>query len=181
MKFVVLAVMLASGTAYAQRWTDATADCIGNTGNNSGWTNKVEDADVDGDGRQDLVVFRAGEWNVRGTRNLAVLQVFHFGAAGDIPLLADFDGDGKIDFAVFRAGQWLVDTHRSGNADLTFGFGTANDKPLAVDWEGKRRAALIVFRDGQWLVSLQRDGKVSAETGFGTKGDVPIAVLMSKK
>jgi hypothetical protein len=33
-------------------------------------------ADVDGDGRQDLVIFRAGEWSVRGTRNLAVLQVF---------------------------------------------------------------------------------------------------------
>jgi len=159
---------------------DGNADLKVSFGGNDGDVPLI--ADVDGDGRQDLVIFRAGEWSVRGTRNVAVVQLFHFGTAGDIPLLADFDGDGKIDFAVFRAGQWLVDTHRNGKADLTLGFGAANDKPLAVEWDGKKgAAALVVFRDGHWLVSSQRDGKVAADIGFGAKGDIPIAVLPAKK
>ena len=138
-------------------------------------------ADVDGDGRADLVVFRAGEWDVRGTRNPAVTQIFHFGAAGDVPLLADFDGDGKIDFAVFRGGQWYVDTHRTGKADLSFAFGgVANERPLAAAWHGNGRAALVLFRDGAWYVSAQRDGKVSTEATFGTKGDIPVAVWLTK-
>lgn len=138
-------------------------------------------ADVDGDGRADLVVFRSGEWDVRGTRNPAITQIFHFGAAGDVPLLADFNGDGKVDFAVFRGGQWYVDTHRTGKADLTFAFGgVANERPLAADLQGSGQAALILFRDGDWYVSAQRDGKVSSQTTFGTKGDMPVAAWLSR-
>jgi hypothetical protein len=138
-------------------------------------------ADMDGDRKTDLIVFRSGEWDVRGTRNPAVTQILHFGAAGDLPVLADADGDGKVDLIVFRAGQWLVDTQRDGKTDLTFAFGgVAGERPLVANLQAGRPAALVLFRDGEWLVSEQRDGKVTDRFGFGASGDIPLALRATK-
>jgi len=137
--------------------------------------------DIDGDNRADLVIFRGGEWHVRGTRNLAVTQIVHFGLPGDVPLLADFDGDGKIDFAVFRAGHWYVDTNRDGKAELDFAFGgMAGERAIVGDWDLAGHAVPMLFRDGEWLVSAQHDGKVSARAVFGSKGDIPVAVSIAR-
>ena len=56
MRILTVAVLLGTaGVAHANKWTDATANCVGNTGTTTGWTNKVEIADVDGDSNADIV------------------------------------------------------------------------------------------------------------------------------
>src|SRR5947207_13483103 len=66
MRILVVAVVLGTSVsvAQAQRWTDATADCIGTT---AGWTNKVEVADVDGDGLVDILMANGGNYDTAGT------------------------------------------------------------------------------------------------------------------
>ena len=93
-------------------WHDVTAETIGTTAE---WTNKVELADVDGDGRVDILFANGGDYERAGTpvpsrvfRNVATgkwpeitTQVF-----GDALFLArvikvrDVDGDGYVDVFV---------------------------------------------------------------------------------
>jgi uncharacterized protein (TIGR03382 family) len=53
----------AAPTASAQLWTDVTAETIGDT---LEWTSKLELADVDGDGRVDLLFANGGNYNEPG-------------------------------------------------------------------------------------------------------------------
>jgi Viral BACON domain len=74
-------------------------------------------ADVDGDGISDQVVFRNGVWYVlpsTGKWKLGVDQgkldgknyfSLSFGKAGDIPITADFDGDKKADLGIVRLSE----------------------------------------------------------------------------
>lgn len=63
MRLIVL-VLCIPGLALAQTWQDATADCVGTTAQ---WTNKVEVADVDGDGHVDLLFANGGNYATAGT------------------------------------------------------------------------------------------------------------------
>jgi hypothetical protein len=60
---IVLLVALTTGEAAAQKWQDATANCIGTTAQ---WTNKVEVADIDGDGKVDLLLANGGNYSSKG-------------------------------------------------------------------------------------------------------------------
>jgi len=79
-------------------------------------------ADFDGDGTNDIAVFRPsnGLWAVRGGGN------YYFGGSGDQPMPGDYDGDGTVDIAIFRPsnGLWAV---RGG--DRVY-FGGPTDQPI---------------------------------------------------
>ena len=70
-------------------------------------------ADIDGDGRNDVTVFRAatGQWFVRYS-SLAFngSGVLQWGEPGDLPITLDFDGDGKTELTVNRpsTGAWFI-------------------------------------------------------------------------
>ncbi len=65
MRIVVVAVvMTCSVNAWAERWQDATQSCIGDT---LQWTNKVEVADVDGDGLVDILMANGGDYSTPGS------------------------------------------------------------------------------------------------------------------
>jgi hypothetical protein len=64
--------------------------------------------DFNGDGVDELGVYRAGRWHVDsdGNRRLdAHDKLFELGGPNDLPVVADFDGDGIDDPAVYRDGQ----------------------------------------------------------------------------
>ncbi len=61
-------------------------------------------ADFNGDGTNDIGVYRGGLWAVRNVTRL------YFGGAADDPVPGDYNGDGVMDFGLFLAasGRWAV-------------------------------------------------------------------------
>jgi len=134
-------------------------------------------ADMDADGKADLVIFRGGVWYVSTNRDGVVTQSYGFGGPGDIPLIADVNGDGRNDLIVYRSGTWYVCySPCSGVAGDVFNYGgVAGDVPLVARWKpGDSGAALIIFRNGLWYISTQRDGTTQYTYGLGAPGDVPL-------
>ena len=122
----------------------------------------VTAADFNGDGRDDIAVFRpaTGLWAVRN------LGRVYYGRAGDIPSAGDYDGDGIADVAVFRPGNglWAVRDH------TRFYFGATGDIPVPGDYTGAGSASAAIFQQGsgRWAV------RGLTRVYFGVEGDLPV-------
>ncbi len=140
----------------------------------------VVPADYDGDGKDDLAVFRyvfgskeAGVWHILQSLSGAVKSVA-FGLPDDRLVPADYDGDGKADIAVFRPsnGFWYILGSRDGfRAEQ---FGALTDKPTPADYDGDGKTDIAVFRpsNGTWYLQQSREG--FAAHVFGFPDDIPI-------
>jgi len=109
----MLAAILASPPAAAALWLEATDTTIGVTAE---WSNKVELADINGDGLVDILFANGGNYNSAGEpqQNRAFLNqgpgmpfldasTDVFGDTGDLARaikVADFNGDGVVDIIV---------------------------------------------------------------------------------
>ena len=84
--------------------------------------------DFDGDGKDDLAVYRPSDriWYVN--QSTAGFTASQFGLSTDTPTAADYDGDGKADISVFRDGTWYW-MRSSDNTFATGITGQANDIP----------------------------------------------------
>jgi len=124
MRILVVAVVVlgGSGSAAAQRWQDATADCLGTTAQ---WTNKVEVADVDGDGLVDILLANGGDyasagtpeptrvwkntggWDAAGSHcsEISAEALGGFTGFSRVIKAADLDGDGDLDLVTGGAFQ----------------------------------------------------------------------------
>lgn len=141
--------------------------------------------DYDGDGIQDLAVFRpsAGDWFTRkiyldNCGPMDCITQIHFGSPGDIPATGDFDADGKSDRAVFRPseGNWYI---LFANGSWTgLHFGQNGDLPVTGDYDddGKSDVAVIRRENGHltWYILQSSNNQfVGIQFGLNTDKAVP--------
>ena len=76
-------------------------------------TSCLDVADLNGDGIEEIAVYRAGTWliDINGNRQLDAADMnFEMGETGDIPIVGDWDGDGIDEPGLYRESQ--VDQER---------------------------------------------------------------------
>ena len=142
--------------------------------------------DFDGDGRDDLAVWRAGNpfsagfWILQSSTNTLRLEIF--GQTGDNPgLVGDWDGDGKADPAVYRENAvgsqsyfYYRASNNNPNGNITFvPWGRTADKPMRGDFDGDGRLDAAVFRPGNsvWYI-FQSSNSQSRYDYFGSPTDI---------
>jgi Calx-beta domain/FG-GAP-like repeat len=137
--------------------------------------------DFDGDGRNDLSVFRPnddgaghGRWYILGSLDAAVTQQF-FGLSTDIIVSADYNGDGKKEIAVFRPsiGDWFI--FQGGQTFNRIHWGQNGDLPVPGDYDYDGKADLAVFRPSNtiWYIRKSSNGQVIAQQ-WGLSTDKPV-------
>lgn len=140
------------GPAPAQDWGDANTDF-------------PTPGDYDGDGKDDLALFRnsgvAGAdtfFLIFRSSNSTFLGV-RWGVTGDRPIARDYDGDGITDMAVFRDGAspgnptfWYIRQSAAGFVQRSVQWGTTGDgvnnfdTPVPGDYDGDGKFDLAVYR-----------------------------------
>jgi hypothetical protein len=120
----------------AALWTDATADTIGTTAE---WSNKVEIADVTGDGRPDILFANGGDYESPGEPE--PLRVFDNGSGGFSEVTTDIFGEARFLSRVVK----VADVDGDDDADIVVGgtyatptrlYRGAGDGTYAQDAEG---------------------------------------------
>jgi hypothetical protein len=86
-------------------------------------------ADYDGDGKNDIAVYRGGLWIILRSSDGGV-TVMGWGGVQDMVVPADYDGDGRTDIAVYRDGLWLIWRSSDGMQTVVGWGGLAQDIPL---------------------------------------------------
>ena len=131
--------------------------------------------DFDGDGKQDLAVYRASNqtWYIRNSSDSQQRFVV-FGLSTDKFIPADYDGDGKTDIAVFRSGIWYI--LKSSNGQILYQtFGQTGDQTVPADYDGDGKTDIAVFRPNNnfWYI-LPSASSIAQYAQFGQTGDVAV-------
>lgn len=126
--------------------------------------------DFDGDGKDDVSVYRNGTWFL--LNSLTGFSSVSFGLATDKTVAGDYDGDNKTDVAVFRNGAWIV-LNSATNAVSITNFGTTGDIPMVGDYDGDNKSDYAVFRAGNWYILGSTAG--FSAVSFGISTDKPVS------
>lgn len=144
------------------------------------WTDIVLRCDWNGDGFDDVGIYRHGTFflfndNIATTPHFAT---FAFGNSyGDVPVCGDFDGDGKDTVGVFRTGVfYLRNANSAGPAQGIVYFGSVSAVPVIGDWDGDGYDTPGVHQDLEFhLTNSNIRPRTDSRFGFGDMGDVPLA------
>ena len=109
--------------------------------------------DWNGDGVDDVGVFRNGQFFLRQPRAIVNPIVVKFGQSGDLAVVGDWNGDDIDTPGVFRpsTGQFLLTNSPNINNSspsggiITFA-GQSGDKPVAGDWNGDGLDTVGIYR-----------------------------------
>lgn len=188
--------LLRGSTAQTKVWYIQPNGGAANSGNQVMTWGLPDDREVpedyDGDGRDDIAVWRAtsanqgrGFFYIFRSSNNSFLEV-QFGTVGDDPtVVADYDGDNIADPAVYRmttsaaplpcgpnAGVWYY--RPSATPAIGFRYicwGGAGDKPAPGDYDGDNRADAAVFRPNPGIFFVAKSSGGTEAVPFGASGD----------
>jgi hypothetical protein len=162
----------------------------------SNFPHGVAVADVNGDGRPDLVVANSSDNSVgvllnttpagSGTVSFAAKQTFAVGTAPFGVAVGDFNGDGRPDVAVInqldKTVSVLLNTTAAGAGTATFAgqqtfaTGTSPDEVAVADLDGDGRPDLVVTNAGSSSVSVQLNTTAVGATTLSFAGQQTFAV-----
>ncbi len=141
--------------------------------------------DYDGDGKQDLFLYRPGSgnaWVIRSNGDGSFPAVFASSngiagydmlSASDRALVLDYNGDGKQDLFLYRPGAgaaWVARSNGDGSFTAVYASSkgiagydllSASDRALAFDYNGDGKQDLFVYRPGAgtaWVLRSNGDG-----------------------
>jgi hypothetical protein len=149
-------------------------------------TDRPVPGDWNGDGIEQISVFRNGVWyfdvNGNGIWDSGIDTSTVFGLSSDIPVVGDWTGSGSSQVGVFRNGTWYLDVNGNGaldaGIDAVASFGQAGDIPVVGDWNGDGTTQVGVFRNGTWYLDANGNGAWDAGIDivgtFGSGSDIPI-------
>jgi hypothetical protein len=132
------------------------------------------DVDFDGDGRNDIGVYRDGMWFIIRSLDGGGTTTGWGGLPQDIPVPGDYDGDGRTDVAYYRDGTWFILRSSNGGVMATGWGGLPQDIPVPGDYDGDGKTDMAVYRDGTWFILRSFDGGVTATEWGGLPQDVPV-------
>jgi len=157
--------------------------------------------DYDGDGKQDLLLYRPGSGavfvahsNGDGTFTATYAQGdpgsgiagYDLRSQKDRILAFDYDGDGKDDLLLYRPGSGAAFVaHSNGNGTFTatyaqgdpgngiagFDLRSPNDVVFAFDYNGDRKQDLALYRPGTGAISIARSNGNGSFTAVYSQGD----------
>jgi hypothetical protein len=137
--------------------------------------------DYDGDGRDQIAVFRRGVWFILDEEGGA--HTFFWGTEGDLAVPKDYDGDGTDDIAIFRPadGNWFIINSGSASSDVStitnVQWGLPGDIPVPADWsktlDGKADFGVYRPQFGLWLTRDIETDEIQLEQ-WGLPGHVPV-------
>ncbi|HUR98392.1 MAG TPA: FG-GAP-like repeat-containing protein [Pyrinomonadaceae bacterium] len=142
-------------------------------------------ADYDGDGTEDVAVFRRSTgdwWYIESSTGLA--KVEHWGTTNDFPCVGDYDGDGKADLTAVRveAGQrvWYIRNSSTGAMRREIFGSSVTDgvfffAPFDMDGDSKQDIAVnrIVANQRQFHYLRSSDGQY-VQTTWGLTTDTAL-------
>lgn len=139
-------------------------------------------ADITGDGRAELIVFRPsnGTWYIRSWNPLKSYLPIAWGQKGDIPVPLDYNGDGKAELTVYRRraddaslSHWYIRNWNKTSTDIT--WGEVSDTPIARDMDEDGRDDLLVYRGGtgEWWIRYSATDTFKT-IQWGLWGDIPL-------
>jgi FG-GAP repeat/FG-GAP-like repeat len=126
----------------------------------------------DGDGADDVSVYRSGTWFFNNSTN--GFSAFNFGLSTDRIAPGDFNGDGIADVSVYRSGVWY--RIRSGdNVFVANSFGLPTDIPVSGDFNGNGTSDVAVYRpsNGTWYWLLTFETASGIQFGLPTDKPAP--------
>ncbi|MEH2439317.1 FG-GAP-like repeat-containing protein [Nostoc sp.] len=132
-------------------------------------------ADIDGDGKKDLVIANSGDDNISvllndGSGGFGTPTNYTVGVSPSFVAVADFDGDSKLDFVVTNSSDnnisvLLNDGSGGFGTPTNFAVGTNPNAIAVADFDGDGKKDLVVANSGDDNISvLLNDGS----GGFGT-------------